>query len=72
MPRKPKNKTGDPDQNVNTRNSEESGMNKPGRSASMGEEVEETKYDKDTREDEADEVDVTDDEDEDESASRRK
>ena len=73
MPRKPKSKSGEPDQDMNPRNSEESSMNKPRRSASMGEDVDETTYEhKISSEDDADEVDVTDDEDKDESSHRRK
>ena len=69
MPRKPKNKTGD-QENMNPRSSEDSSMNKTRRSASMGEDVEETTYDKDKKEeDDVEEVDVTDDEDEDEDGS---
>lgn len=71
MPRKPKNKSGHQEENMNSRTSEESTRNTD-RSASMGDDVEETTYTKEsTVEEDVEDIDVTDDEDEDESAPRR-
>ena len=73
MPRKPRNKSGDSDQNTNARNTEESSMNKTSRSASMGDDVEETGYgNKKSREEDTEEIDTGDDEDKDESSPRKR